>query len=157
MGEALHLAGLHLADDAQRIAALRDRLWQGVAHLAGVHRNGDAERIVPGILNIRIDQVDGEALIMALREVALSSGSACASSRREPSYVLGAMGLNPAQVDGSLRCSLGRFTTPDEIERTIELLCLTVPRLRDLQRDRQVADGTPAVSAGQPGQRARGT
>ena len=141
MGEAFRLAREALASEPARLTELCDRLWAGLRELDGVHLNGDPLRRVPGILSVRIDGVQGEALIMALREVALSSGSACASASRETSHVLRALGLSEAEVDGSIRLSLGRFTTPEEVETARDLIVHSVPRLRDLARRRHGTDG----------------
>jgi len=142
MGEAFRLAGKNLEAEAMRQRALRDRLWDGLLGLGGVRLNGDPLRRVPGILSVCIDGVQGEALIMALREVALSSGSACASASREPSHVLRALGLSEAEVDSSLRFSLGRFTTDDEITAVLELVAGVVPRLRSLVRGPRGTEST---------------
>ncbi len=141
MGEAFRLAARRIDADAEHLRPLRDRLWAGLRELGGVRLNGDPLRRVPGILSVSIDGVQGEALIMALREVALSSGSACASASREPSHVLRALGLSEAEIDGSLRFSLGRPTTPEEIETVLGLVARSVPRLRALSRTRRGTGG----------------
>jgi len=146
MGEAFRLARDMLAAETPRLSALRDRLWEGLREVGGIHLNGDPEHRVPGILSVCIEGVQGEALIMALREVALSSGSACASASREPSHVLRALGLSESEVDSSIRFSLGRFTTADEIETVLGLIARSVPRLRELARGRQ---GTDSADNGQ--------
>ncbi|HEY5790050.1 MAG TPA: aminotransferase class V-fold PLP-dependent enzyme, partial [Gammaproteobacteria bacterium] len=148
MGAACRLAQAELAAEAARVGALRDRLWLGLRDLEAVSLNGDPERRAPGILNVCIEQVEGEALIMALREVALSSGSACSSGSHEPSYVLRAMGLSAAQADSSLRFSLGRFTTDAEIEATVALLRAAIPRLRELSPAWVAGHGTAAGGSG---------
>lgn len=144
MGEAFRLAGEDLDVEIERQRTLRDRLWDGLRVLGGVRLNGDPLRRVPGILSVCIDGVQAEALIMALREVALSSGSACASASREPSHVLRALGLSEAEVDSSLRLSLGRFTTEAEIQSVLELVGNAVPRLRALRGTRTAGDGPHA-------------
>ncbi len=144
MGEAFRLAGEELDVEIERQRTLRDRLWDGLRVLGGVRLNGDPLRRVPGILSVCIDGVQAEALIMALREVALSSGSACASASREPSHVLRALGLSEAEVDSSLRLSLGRFTTEAEIQSVLELVGNAVPRLRALRGTRTAGDGPHA-------------
>jgi len=146
MGEAFRLARDMLAAETPRLSALRDRLWEGLREVGGIHLNGDPEHRVPGILSVCIEGVQGEALIMALREVALSSGSACASASREPSHVLRALGLSESEVDSSIRFSLGRFTTAGEIETVLGLIARSVPRLRELARGRQ---GTDSADNGQ--------
>ncbi len=147
MGEAFRLAGEGLDAEVARQRTLRDRLWDGLRDLGGVRLNGDPLRRVPGILSVCIDGVQGEALIMALREVALSSGSACASASREPSHVLRALGLSEAEVDSSLRFSLGRFTTEAEIDGVIGLVADAVPRLRALRGTRVAGSGPSAHKA----------
>jgi len=113
-----------------RLATLRARLWQGLSALDGVQLNGDLAQSAPNILNISFAGVDGESLIMALKDLALSSGSACTSASMEPSYVLRAIGLDEALAHSSLRFSLGRFTTEEEIDYAIALVQKVVSRLR---------------------------
>ena len=141
MGEAFRIAGASLASEAADQRELRDRLWEGLRQVGGIHLNGDPEHRVANILSVCIDGVQGEALIMALREVALSSGSACASASREPSHVLRALGLSESEVDSSIRLSLGRFTTADDVERVLGMIAISVSRLRDLARARHGTDG----------------
>lgn len=119
MGEAAKYAKQSLRQEMQRIAALRDALWQGIAGLPGVRRNGSTDAVSPHHLNVCFSALDGEALLMSLRELAVSSGSACTSASMEPSYVLRAMGLNDEDAHSSLRMSLGRFTTKEDIERAV--------------------------------------
>jgi len=130
MGEAFHLARDAQESEMARLAALRARLWQGLSALDGVQLNGDLAQSVPNILNISFAGVDGESLIMALKDLALSSGSACTSASMEPSYVLRAIGLDEALAHSSLRFSLGRFTTEEEIDYAIALVQKVVSRLR---------------------------
>lgn len=118
MGEAARIAGAEGAAEADTIAGLRDRLWQGIADLPGVRRNA-VEPTAPGHLNVCFSGVDGETLMLSLRELAVSTGSACTSATMAPSYVLKAMGLSDADALSSIRLSLGRFTTDDDIERAI--------------------------------------
>lgn len=132
MGEAFRIAGEELAAEAARIRALRDRLWAGLGRMEEVYLNGDLERRVPGNLNVSFNFVEGESLIMALKDIAVSSGSACTSASLEPSYVLRALGRNDELAHSSLRFSIGRFTTERDIDRTIELIEGAVRRLRDL-------------------------
>ena len=132
MGEAFRIAGEELAEEAARIRALRDRLWAGLGRMEEVYLNGDLERRVPGNLNVSFNFVEGESLIMALKDIAVSSGSACTSASLEPSYVLRALGRNDELAHSSLRFSIGRFTTERDIDRTIELIEGAVRRLRDL-------------------------
>jgi len=130
MGEAFHLAREARESEMARLAALRARLWQGLSALDGVQLNGDLAQSAPNILNISFAGVDGESLIMALKDLALSSGSACTSASMEPSYVLRAIGLDEALAHSSLRFSLGRFTTEEEIDYAIALVQKVVSRLR---------------------------
>ena len=130
MGEAFHLAREAQESEMARLATLRARLWQGLSALDGVQLNGDLAQSAPNILNISFAGVDGESLIMALKDLALSSGSACTSASMEPSYVLRAIGLDEALAHSSLRFSLGRFTTEEEIDYAIALVQKVVPRLR---------------------------
>lgn len=132
MGEAFRIAGEELAAEAARIRALRDRLWAGLGRMEEVYLNGDLERRVPGNLNVSFNFVEGESLIMALKDIAVSSGSACTSASLEPSYVLRALGRNDELAHSSLRFSIGRFTTERDVDRTIELIEGAVRRLRDL-------------------------
>tara|TARA_R110000868_G_scaffold307426_2_gene569027 strand:- start:100407 stop:101588 length:1182 start_codon:yes stop_codon:yes gene_type:complete len=119
MGEAAKIAKQRLGEDQQNLAALRDQLWQGISDLPGVRRNGSAEQVSPGHLNICFAGMDGETLLLSLRELAVSSGSACTSASMEPSYVLSAMGLSAEDAHSSLRLSVGRYTRSDDIERAI--------------------------------------
>jgi cysteine desulfurase len=132
MGEAFRIAGEALEAETERLLALRRRLWDGIAPLGGVHLNGDPERRVAGILNVSIEGVEGESLLFALRELALSSGSACTSASREASYVLRALGRDDQLAQSSLRFSVGRFTTVDEVDTAVARVCEQVTRLRAL-------------------------
>lgn len=130
MGEAARLAQEHLAVDAGRITQLRDYLWQSIADLPGVKRNGSQDRCVSGILNVAFGQIDGEMLLLSLRDLAISSGSACNSASMSPSYVLKAIGLSDEVAQASLRLSLGRYTTADEIDFAIEHLRSVISKLQ---------------------------
>lgn len=130
MGLAFELAAREHAADAARIGALRDRLWEGIAVLGDVELNGHAERRVANVLNVSFGAVEGESLQFALRELAVSTGSACSSASEEASYVLRALGRSDQRAQSSLRFSLGRFTTAEEIERAIAAITREVPRLR---------------------------
>ena len=132
MGEAFRLAREDMAEESARIRALRDRLWDGLNKMEEVYLNGDLEQRVPGNLNVSFNFVEGESLIMALKDVAVSSGSACTSASLEPSYVLRALGRNDELAHSSLRFTIGRFTTEEEIDYTIALIEQAVQRLRDL-------------------------
>ncbi len=130
IGEAFRIARSEMAADAERIGALRHRLWAGLQHLDGLRLNGDPERRVAGILNVTIEGIEGETLLYALRDLAVSSGSACASLHGEPSYVLRTLGRSEREAQGSLRLSLGRFTTQDDVDYAIERVVEEVTRLR---------------------------
>ncbi len=130
IGEAARLVREELTADAERIGALRDRLWNGIADLGDISINGGSAQRTPNHLNIAFGGVDGEALMMALRNIAVSTGSACTSASVEPSYVLKAMGLSDQAAHGSLRFSLGRYTTEDEVETAIHSIREAVTALR---------------------------
>ena len=134
MGEAYRIATEERETEMARLQALSDRLWQGISTLPGVTLNGDQHLRAPNILNLSFADVEGESLIMALKDLALSSGSACTSASLEPSYVLRALGLSEELAHSSLRFSLGRFTTQEEIDYAIALVQKSVTRLRDLMK-----------------------
>ncbi|WP_253449105.1 IscS subfamily cysteine desulfurase [Halomonas sp. Y3] len=130
MGEAFALAGAEGEADQARITALRDRLLAGLADLGGIYSNTAVEVSVPNILNLAFEGVDGESLLMALRDVALSTGSACNSASVEPSYVLKGIGLPRALALASLRFSFGRFTTEADIDMALAALRHALTGLR---------------------------
>jgi cysteine desulfurase len=132
MGEAFRIAKLEMADEEARILTLRDRLWNGLKNIEEVYINGDLDRRVPGNLNVSFAYVEGESLIMALKDLAVSSGSACTSASLEPSYVLRALGLSDELAHSSIRFSIGRFTTEEEIDYTVKLLNESISRLREM-------------------------
>ncbi len=132
MGEAFRLAKEDMAKDEARIAVLRDRLYDGVKDLEEVYVNGDMAHSVPNIFNISFNYVEGESLIMALREMAVSSGSACTSASLEPSYVLRALGRNDELAHSSIRFSIGRFTTEEEVDYVISHVREAIEKLRAL-------------------------
>lgn len=132
MGLAFEIADRDRAQDVERISALRDRLWSGVMALDGVELNGHPKHRVAGLLNVSFHGVEGESLQFALRELAVSAGSACSSASEEASYVLRALGRSDQLAQSSLRFSLGRFTTPAEIEVAIAAITREVTRLRSL-------------------------
>jgi cysteine desulfurase len=111
---------------------LRDRLWAGLSEIEEVYLNGDMDSRVPHNLNVSFNYVEGESLIMAVKELAVSSGSACTSASLEPSYVLRALGRNDELAHSSIRFTIGRFTTEQEIDFTIDLLKKRVGKLRDM-------------------------
>jgi cysteine desulfurase len=132
MGEACRIAQAEMQEEQQRIGRLRDRLWNGIKTMEAVSVNGDLARSCPGILNVSFAHVEGESLMMALKELAVSSGSACTSASLEPSYVLRALGLQDELAHSSIRFSIGRFTTEPEIDRAIMLIRHSVTRLREM-------------------------
>ena len=132
MGEAFRIAREEMAEESARIRALRDRLWDGLNKMEEVYLNGDLEQRVPGNLNVSFNFVEGESLIMALKDVAVSSGSACTSASLEPSYVLRALGRNDELAQQFAALHHRRFTTEEEIDYTISLIEQAVQRLRDL-------------------------
>ena len=134
MGESYRIAAEERETEMARLQALRDRLWQGISGLPDVTLNGDPHQRAPNILNISFADVEGESLIMALKDLALSSGSACTSASLEPSYVLRALGVSEELAHSSLRFSLGRFTTEEEIDYAIALVQKSVTRLRALMK-----------------------
>ena len=132
MGEAFRIAKLEMVAEEPRIQQLRDRLWQGLQQIEEVHLNGDLEHRVPGNLNVSFNYVEGESLIMALKDLAVSSGSACTSASLEPSYVLRALGLSDELAHSSIRFSIGRFTTDEEIDYAVRLISDAIGRLREM-------------------------
>ncbi len=132
MGEAFRLARLEMAADNERIRMLRDRLWKGLAEIEEVYVNGNLDKRVPHNLNVSFNFVEGESLIMAIKDVAVSSGSACTSASLEPSYVLRALGRSDELAHSSIRFTVGRFTTAEEIDYTVELVKRKIAKLREL-------------------------
>jgi cysteine desulfurase len=132
MGEAFRLARLEMATDNERVRMLRDRLWKGISQIEEVHLNGDLQRRVPHNLNVSFNFVEGESLIMGIKEVAVSSGSACTSASLEPSYVLRALGRSDELAHSSIRFTVGRFTTEQEIDVTVDLIGRKIAKLREL-------------------------
>ncbi len=132
MGEAFHLAKLEMVQENERIRALRDRFYKQVEHLEELYVNGSMTARVPHNLNLSFNYVEGESLIMALKDLAVSSGSACTSASLEPSYVLRALGRNDELAHSSIRFSFGRFTTEEEIDYAAQKVCEAVTKLREL-------------------------
>jgi cysteine desulfurase len=132
MGEAFRIAKLEMAAESGRIRSLRDRLLNGFKDMEEVYVNGDMERRIPGNLNISFNFVEGESLIMGIKDVAVSSGSACTSASLEPSYVLRALGRSDELAHSSIRFTLGRFTTEEEIDYAVKLLRAKIGKLREL-------------------------
>ncbi len=132
MGEAFRIAREEMAEENARIRALRDKLLKGLQDIDATYVNGDLEHRVPHNLNISFAYVEGESLIMAIKDVAVSSGSACTSASLEPSYVLRALGRNDELAHSSIRFTIGRFNTEEEIDYTIDLLHKKIGKLREL-------------------------
>lgn len=130
MGEAFRIAKEEMAAENARFAVLRQRLLDGVKDIEQVFLNGHPEKRVPGITNISFNYVEGESLIMALKDIAVSSGSACTSASLEPSYVLRALGLTDELAHSSIRFSIGRFTTEEQIDHTIKIVHEAIEKLR---------------------------
>ncbi len=132
MGEAFRIARIEMAEENKRIRALRDRLLAGLKDIEEVYVNGDMDHRVPHNLNISFNYVEGESMLMALKDLAISSGSACTSASLEPSYVLRALGRNDELAHSSIRFTLGRFTTEEEVDFTINLVKEKIAKLREL-------------------------
>lgn len=132
MGEAFRIAKDEMKIENDRFRMLRDRLYDGVKDMEEVYVNGDFEQRIAGNLNVSFNFVEGESLIMALRDLAVSSGSACTSASLEPSYVLRALGRNDELAHSSIRFTIGRYTTLEEIDYTVDLVNKAVTKLREL-------------------------
>jgi cysteine desulfurase len=132
MGEAFRIAGEEMTAEQARVLALRNRLLTGVSDMEQVFVNGSLDRRVAGNLNISFAFVEGESLIMALKDLAISSGSACTSASLEPSYVLRALGMSDELAHSSLRFSIGRFTTEEEVDYAVAQVRRAVEKLREL-------------------------
>lgn len=132
MGEAFRIAKEEMAQENERIRALRDRFYKQVEHLEELYVNGSMTVRVPHNLNLSFNYVEGESLIMALKDLAVSSGSACTSASLEPSYVLRALGRNDELAHSSIRFTFGRFTTEEEIDYAAQKVCEAVTKLREL-------------------------
>lgn len=132
MGEAFRLAREEMHAESERVRKLRDRLWEGLSQIEAVYLNGDLEQRVAHNLNVSFAYVEGESLIMGVKELAVSSGSACTSASLEPSYVLRALGRDDELAHSSIRFTLGRFTTEEDIETAIQVVTERVAKLRDM-------------------------
>ena len=132
MGEAFRLAKEEMASENNRIKALQERLWKGLSDMQAVFLNGDLVQRVPHNLNVSFAYVEGESMIMAIKDLAVSSGSACTSASLEPSYVLRALGRNDELAHSSIRFSIGRFTTEEEVDYAVKLLHQKVGKLREM-------------------------
>ena len=140
LGEACAIAGREMGDEAERVAALRDRFYKGITgRVAQVHLNGDAERRIPGNLNLSFADVDSEGLMAGIKDLAVSSGSACTSASVEPSYVLRAIGLDDGLSRGAIRVGFGRFTTEDDVDFAVDRIAGEVERLRRTSPLRETA------------------
>jgi len=131
-GEAARLAKAEMATENERVRALRDKLWNSIKDMEQVYVNGDLERRIPHNLNVSFNFVEGESLVMAVKDIAVSSGSACTSASLEPSYVLRALGRNDELAHSSIRITLGRFTTEEEVTYAAQLIRRKVEKLREL-------------------------
>lgn len=132
MGEAFRIAKVEMAAENERLLKLRNKLYDGVKDMEEVYINGDIDHRIAGNINISFNYVEGESLLMALNNLAISSGSACTSASLEPSYVLRALGRNDELAHSSIRFTMGRYTTEEEIDRTIEHVRKAVEKLREL-------------------------
>jgi len=132
MGEAFRIAKAEMAAENERLLTLRNRLWDGVKDMEEVYINGDIDQRIAGNLNISFNFVEGESLLMALKDVAVSSGSACTSASLEPSYVLRALGRNDELAHSSIRFTMGRYTTAEDIDTTVKYVRQAVEKLREL-------------------------
>jgi len=132
MGECFRIAREEMQTENERIRMLRDRLWNGLNQIEEVYLNGDMDHRVPHNLNISFNYVEGESMIMALKDIAVSSGSACTSASLEPSYVLRSLGRNDELAHSSIRFTIGRFTTEEDVDFTIELVKSKIAKLREL-------------------------
>ena len=132
MGKAFELASIESTSENKRIRLLRNMLWEGLSKIEEVYLNGDIDKRVPHNLNVSFNFVEGESLLMAIKDIAVSSGSACTSASLEPSYVLRALGRNDELAHSSIRFSIGRYTTEEHVKFTIDLLKEQVARLREM-------------------------
>lgn len=132
MAEAFYLGEQTRVAEQARLLAMRQRLWQGIKHLPGIRLNGHEHQRIAGNLNLTFKGIEGETLLLALRELAVSTASACSSASNQPSYVLKALGLSDEDAYSSIRLSLGRFTTEADIEKAIHTICQQVTRLHEI-------------------------
>jgi cysteine desulfurase len=153
VGKACELAGAEMAEEGSRVLALRERLRAGIsARLEGVVLNGHPSRRLPGNLNLSFTHVEGEALLMGLREIALSSGSACTSATLQPSHVLRAIGTSDELAQSSIRFGLGRYNTAEEVDFVVARVAEEVTRLRAMSPAHAAAKRrAAAAAAGRPG------
>jgi cysteine desulfurase len=133
MGEALALSETLRIEEQARILCFRERLWEGIRHIPGIHLNGSAIERIAGNLNFSVHGVEGDALLPALSQLALSTTSACSSASSQPSFVLRALGVSPELAKSTIRLSMGRFTTEEHINAAVALICSEVPKLRSVK------------------------
>lgn len=132
MGEAFRIAKEELPEESKRITKLRERLWKGLQEIEAIHLNTDLKHSVPNILNVSFHYIEGESLILAVKDIAVSTGSACTSASLEPSYVLHALGLSDELAHSSIRFAIGRFTLQAEVDYALRLVQNAVQKLRDM-------------------------
>ncbi len=132
MGEAARIAKAEMQDEEKRVTALRERFWKGLDGMEEIYLNGSADQRYIGNMNVSFNYVEGESLLMSLKDLAVSSGSACTSASLEPSYVLRALGLNDEMAHSSIRFSIGRFTTEQDIDEAVAEIRTAVDKLREL-------------------------
>ena len=132
MGEAFRIAKEEMTEDNKRILGLRNKLWDGIKDMEEIYLNGDLDQRIPGNLNVSFNFIEGESLMMAMKDVAVSSGSACTSSSLEPSYVLRALGRDDELAHSSIRMTIGKYTTGEDIESVLKIIKANVKKLRDL-------------------------
>ena len=132
MGEAFRIAKEEMTEDNKRILGLRNKLWDGIKDMEEIYLNGDLDQRIPGNLNVSFNFIEGESLMMAMKDVAVSSGSACTSASLEPSYVLRALGRDDELAHSSIRMTIGKYTTGEDIEFVLKIIKTNVKKLRDL-------------------------
>ncbi|MED5274537.1 MAG: IscS subfamily cysteine desulfurase [Pseudomonadota bacterium] len=132
MGEAFRIAQEEMVEDNKRILKLREKLWNGLKDMEEIYLNGDLDQRIPGNLNVSFNFIEGESLIMAMKDVAVSSGSACTSASLEPSYVLRALGRDDELAHSSIRMTIGKYTTEQDIDHVLKIINDNVSKLRDL-------------------------
>ena len=132
MGEAFAIAKNSAEEEQAKILSMRQRLWEGIKHLPGISLNGDEHQRVAGNLNLSFKGIEGDSLLLALHDLALSTTSACTAASQQPSYVLRALGLDDELAYSSIRLSIGRFTTEEQISETIAIICYQINRLQEI-------------------------
>ena len=132
MGEAFRIAEKEMDEDNKRITLLRNKLWDGLKDIEEIYLNGDINQRIAGNLNVSFNFVEGESLLIAMKDMAQSSGSACTSASLEPSYVLRALGRDDELAHSSIRMTIGKYTTNEDIEYVLKIIKKNVTKLRDL-------------------------